>query len=339
MPRQVSNFLRNQPWTEYPVLLFFGYADDIIHQHCAKILQNTGIDRQDAFQYLRLYGSELQNDPKRLIHEASSSSLTMQERWIVVQGKTEELEPALKVLCAPDMETRFGSNHLLIVVEDLSAKAAILRKCGDCPWVAAIPCYETDGKTLHEHIAAFCCEQGWNCSPEAKDLLLDYAGHNLDNVLHLLGKIVLHGIENQQLDARTVMACHDGGDDQQNLQDFTLAAFSGHASKTDALLRGLLEQKTSAIVLIRTLSQHNQKLLRLQNLARETSLEQAMKHHHPPIFFKQIPEIRQQCQRWSHWQLQDVLQQLLNQEILAKSTRFHDLVLLRQLILRITKTV
>ena len=274
--RQVSGFIAKKSWCNYSVLVFYGHADDSIRQNCDKILQNADIDQRDAFQYLRLDGKEVQNDPKLLSYEASSSSLTGQDRWIFVQGKVSEIESALKPLYAAEMAERFGNNHLIIVLEDAKTTAALLRHCGNCDWMATLPCYETDTDTLQQYVATFCKQQNWTCDFEAEDMLINLATGNLDILSHLLGKIALYQPENNHLDQSVVMACADQ-DQQQNLQDFTLAVFSGKIQKADALLRGLLEQKTSNIVILRNLSMHCMKLLRLKNLAEEHSLDQAMK--------------------------------------------------------------
>ncbi len=335
--RQVSGFIAKKSWRDYSVLVFYGHAEDSMRQYCAKILQNADIDQKDAFQYLRLDGKEVQSDPKLLSYEASSSSLTGQDRWIVVQGKVTEIESGLKPLYSTGMAKRFGNNHLIIILEDATTKAALLKHCGNCDWMVTIPCYETSIDTLQEYIATFCKEQNWTYDFEAEDMLVNLAANNLDVLSHLLGKIALYQPENNRLDQDTIAACAEQ-DQQQSLQDFTLATFSGKPQKADALLRGLLEQKTSAVAILRNLSMHCMKLLRLKSLAAENSLDQAMKLHQPPIFFKQIPEIRNQCQRWSNQQLAESLKTLLDQEVLMKSTGFHDIVLLRQFILRLAKT-
>ena len=334
--RQASGFVTKKSWKDYSVLVFHGYADDSIRQYCTKILQNADVDQTDAFQYLRLDGKEVQSDPKILSYEASSSSLTGQDRWIFVQGKVSEIESALKPLCAAGMAERFGNNRLVIILEDATTKTALLKRCGDCDWMVTLPCYETSTDTLQHHITNFCKEQNWTCDFEAEDMLINLATGNLDILHHLLGKIALYQPDNNHLNQDIVMACAEQ-DQQQSLQDFTLATFSGKVEKADGLLRGLLEQKTSIIAIMRSLNMHCMKILRLKSLAEEHSLEQAMKMHQPPIFFKQAPEIRNQCQRWSNQQLAESLRLLLDQEVAMKSNEFHDNILLRQLILRLAK--
>lgn len=335
--RQVSGFIQKNSWKEYSVLVFHGHAEDTIRQYCKKILQNAEVDRQDAFQYLRLDGKEVQSDPKLLSYEASSSSLTLQNRWIFVQGKLSEIEPALKPLYGAEMASRFGNNRLIVVLEDATTKAALLKHCGNCDWMVTIPCYEADTEILQQQIMTFCQAQDWICDRDAEDTLIALAENNLDTLNHILGKIALYQPEHHRLDSEIVMACAEH-DQQKNLQDFTLAVFSSKAEKADTLLRGLLEQKISTIAIIRNLNMHGMKLLRLKNLATEHSLDQAMKLHRPPIFFKLEPEIRNQCRHWSDQKLAECLKTLLEQEKAAKSTKFHDTVLLRQLILRLAAT-
>ena len=334
---QVSGFIAKKSWGNYSVLVFYGHADDIIRQYCAKILQNAEIDPKDAFQYLRLDGKEVQSNPKILGYEASSSSLTGQDRWIIAQGKVTEIEPALKPLYAAEMAERFGNNRLVVILEDATTKTALLKHCGNCDWMVTIPCYQADTTTLQQHIAAFCAQQGWTCDLDAEDTLISLTENNLDSLDHLLGKIALYQPEHNCIDQQTIMVCTEQ-DQQQSLQDFTLAVFSGKTQKADTLLRGLLEEKISNIAILRNLNMHCMKLLRLKRLATDTSLDQAMKLHQPPIFFKQVSEIRSQCQRWSNQQLAESLKTLIDQETIMKSTRFHDVILLRQLVLRLSKT-
>lgn len=335
--RQVPAFVAKKSWSDYAVLVFYGHSDDTIRQHCGKILQNAEVDTKDAFQYLRIDRKEVQNDPKILAHEARSSSLTGQDRWIIVQGKISELEAGVKPLYATEMAEHFGNNRMIIILEDANTKAALLKHCGNCDWMVTLPCYEADTETLQQHIALFCNQRGWTCDSNAEDALIHFSEKNVDSLDHLLAKIALYQPQDHHLDQATVVACAEQ-DQQQNLHDFTLATFSGKTQKADILLRGLLEQKTSAVAILRTLNMHCMKLLRLKNLAADHTLDQAMKLHQPPIFFKNVAEIRNQCQRWSDQQLSDCLKALLEQEVAMKSTRFHDITLLRQLILRLAKT-
>lgn len=335
--RAVFSFFAQKRWQEYSLLLFFGHAEEIMRGYTESILQNAKIDRDDAFAFLRLYGAEINQDPHLLLHEATSSSLTQQERWIIAQGKTSELEASSKELLVPEMQQRLGENRLVLIFQDLTTTSPLLKKAAELDWVAAIPCYEASQEMLFDEIRQFCQWHNVRANQEAENTLLECAEGKLAELQHLLEKVALFGIKGT-LEREIILACH-GNDQQLGIQEFIFAVYSAQADTSDQLLRGLLEQKIVPVTLIRALAQHCMKLLRLQSLAQHSSIERAMEQHQPPIFFKQKRQIQQQCQRWTTPKLQEVLKQLLEQEIQAKSHKFYDTVMLRQHILRIAKSV
>jgi DNA polymerase-3 subunit delta len=335
--KQTAYFLA-EDWQNYPIIVLFGHAVDIMNYRRRQILDKSGINLDDAFAFLNLDGAEIAADPSLLTQEACSSSLTLQPRTIAVRGKTADLSKALIQLCQESTTERIADNRVLVIIEDLTTKAALMKHLTQCPWVALVPCYEANQNDFLAMIKAFSEKHQWRIDHEAEALLWQIAQENWDNLNHTLEKLSLYQGHNSSVSIDDVAACSDN-EQQYQLLDFALSAFLGEAQTTDHRLSGLLQQKVTEIAIIRQLLMHCLKLLRLHSQAQANGLNRAIDQHQPPIFFKQKTAIMTQCQRFTPQQLQQFLGELLELEANHKQAKNHSQAQLRQWLLRLQKAV
>ena len=333
--RHIATFME-QDWQKYPIIVLFGHALDVMRRRQQQIIARAGVDTQDAFSFVRLDSARVAQDSTLLMYEACSSNLMMVPRLIVVAGKTAELTKSMTSLCMQDDAALLGNNRLLVTIEDLTAKSALLKHLTQCPWVAAVPCYNPNNSELLQEIIQFADNHPCTFSAEAKMYLLDIAEYNWDYLTQTLDKLSLYLDKNATVHSDDVVACSNM-DQHYQLRDFALCAFTGNAKLTDKRLHSLLQQKVTTIALLRQLIQHCLKLLRLMKLAQKQGIDQAIAGHKPPIFFKQVPVLTQQLEQFSSHQLQQYLGELLHMEMRAKSLGSDESASLFQWLLRLRK--
>lgn len=329
--RQIEGFLAKPP-KEICATLIYGPDSGLVSERAKKLSSHVVPDVTDPFNVIVFSSADLQEDPVRLNDEAFGQSLMGGNRLIRINHAEENIATTLKDYIASP------SDHSFIVVTagDLGPKSALRKLFEGDARAAALPCYvESEGdimKVAHEQ----CRHAGYTLDRDAAQALsgllvgnrqiarqeIDklilykgyadgYAGPDGDPVRQPMGVISVDDVMESCGDVRS-----------QSLDDLVHATGLGRYDQAQQILRRLLDDEIAAIVILRSLMNHFNRLAEVLMRQSEEglSLKQAMDKLNPRVFFKWENDFQRQLQLWSPQNLKAVRDNLVQTEVEIKST-------------------
>ncbi len=320
--RSVKRFLK-APGPEIEAVLIYGPDGGLVSERAATLTAALGVDPEDPFAHSELAGSEIASDPARLRDECAALSFGGGRRLVVVRAAADPLTAAVEDLLADPP----GAALLLLQAGDLPPRSRLRRLCEQSDRAAALPCYQDDAQNLPALIRQSLGQAGLDIAPDALDHLVAHLGADRQMTRRELEKLTLYvgaGKDGQgdghRIGWAEVAACLADGS-QQTLDELTLAVGDGDLVSVDRGLRRLTAEGVNAVSLLRALMRHFHRLLTAADaLAKGSTAERAVEGLRPPVFWKHRGRVAAQLRTWPAPQLIRAEQDLLEAEILCKSS-------------------
>lgn len=158
----------------YRIFLIYGPDRGLVSERAAAIAGKTKVDLSDPFSLLKLDGTDVHNDPGRLIDEVDSIGLFGGQRlvWLRGSGNEKGVIDAVQTLAKRPPEACF----LIIEAGDLKKTAALRKTAETSKDIVAVPCYSDDSRALNGLIDAELAGEGLRITPEARRMLLELLG-------------------------------------------------------------------------------------------------------------------------------------------------------------------
>jgi DNA polymerase III subunit delta len=170
------------------VYLLFGADAGLVAERARKIIARSVEDAKDPFQFLRLAGDELADDPLRLADEANTMPLFGGRRAIAISAQGKSLVAALEpVLAAPPPDCT-----IVIEAGALKRDSPLRRLCETRAAAAALECNSDTAKDLAELIDSELRGAKLEIEPEAKTLLVSLLGLDRLTTRSELDKLLLY---------------------------------------------------------------------------------------------------------------------------------------------------
>ncbi len=320
--RSVERFLK-APGPEIEAVLIYGPDGGLVSERGAALTAALGIDPDDPFAHSELSASEISSDPARLRDECAAMSLGGGRRLVLIKAAGEPLTSAVEALLADPP----GAALLLLQGGDLPARSRLRKLFERSERAAALPCYQDDAQSLPAVIRQSLSEAGFDIAPDALDHLVAHLGADCQMTRRELEKLVLYVGASTRGDGgrrrigwAEVAACLADGS-QQTLDELTLAVGDGDLEAVDRGLRRLAAEGVNAVTLLRALMRHFQRLMTAADaMGKGGSAERAVEGLRPPVFWKHKGRVAAQLRAWPVAQLARAEQELLEAEILCKSS-------------------
>ena len=332
--RSVARFLK-APDPEIEAVLIYGPDGGLVSERSAALTAALGIDPDDPFAHSELSGAEVASDPARLHDECAALSFGGGRRLVLVKAAADALTPAVQALLADPP----GAALLLLQGGDLPPRSRLRKLFEQSDRAAALPCYQDDAQSLPAVIRQSLSEAGFDIAPDALDHLVAHLGADRQMTRRELEKLVLYvgdatgGEAGEDVGERSggegarrrigwaeVTACLADGS-LQTLDELTLAVGDGDLEAVDRGLRRLSAEGINAVSLLRALMRHFHRLLTAADaLGKGSSAERAVEGLRPPVFWKHKGRVAAQLRTWPVLQLARAEQELLEAEILCKSS-------------------
>ncbi|MCG8594791.1 MAG: DNA polymerase III subunit delta [Kiloniellales bacterium] len=323
--RSVGRFLKT-PGPEIEAVLIYGPDNGLVSERAATLTAALGIDPDDPFAQSELSGADITSDPARLRDDCAALSLGGGRRLVLVKAATDALTPAVEALLADPP----GAALLLLQGGDLPARSRLRKLFEQSERAAAVPCYQDDAQSLPAVIRQSLDQAGFDIAPDALDHLVAHLGADRQMTRRELEKLVLYVGEaagdsdkegaRRRIGWAEVSACLADGS-LQTLDELTLAVGDGDLEAVDRGLRRLSAEGVNAVSLLRALMRHFHRLLTAaEALAKGGTAERAVEGLRPPVFWKHKGRITAQLRCWPASQLLRAEQELLEAEILCKSS-------------------
>jgi len=320
--RSIERFLK-APGPEIEAVLIYGPDGGLVSERGAALTAALGIDPDDPFAHSELSSSEIVSDPARLRDECAALSFGGGRRLVLLKAAGDSLTPAVEALLADPP----GAALLLLQGGDLPARSRLRKLFERSERAAALPCYQDDAQGLAAVIRQSLSEAGFDIAPDALDHLVAHLGADRQMTRRELEKLVLYAGKDtggdggrRRIGWTDVVACLADGS-LQTLDELTLAVGDGDLEAVDRGLRRLAAEGVNAVSLLRALMRHFHRLLTAADaLGKGGTAERAVEGLRPPVFWKHKGRVAAQVRAWPTAHLARAEQELLEAEILCKSS-------------------
>lgn len=307
--RQIAAFLTN-PDPGYPVVLLYGPDQGLVRERGLRLVKTIVKDLSDPFRISKIRGAELQSDPGRLADEAAAISMTGGRRVVWISDAVEDNAKTL----AAHVETAIGDALIVVEAGNLSPRSKLRQMAEKSKAVMALPCYADDSRTLEALIQDTLKAHNLTLSPAALGHLGNNLGQDRQITLQELEKLALYCHGKNQISLTDVMAI-TGDVSALALNDIADYCAQGDIEALDKALARTLETGTATTSLLRSSSNHFQRLLLvIDQAARNTTIDSAVKALKPAVHFSRNAAFKQQCRLWDRPRLEAALEAFQNAE-------------------------
>lgn len=277
-------------------VLIYGPDHGLVMERAEVVAKQVVEDVNDPFLVSTMSAETIKEDPANLNDELNALSMMGGRRLVritdVGKGLGATIEESLKnidpsIVC------------LLITAGELTPSSK-LRKCFEKEKdVAAIACYVDDQQQLLTLVNRALHEAGKSIEPEAARLLAGLSQGDRGIVRREVEKLLLYIGEETSADLYEVrqaigettettldQLCH-------LVADGRIAGLSHHLVKATA-------QGVQGVQIVRAIQRYFSRLLIIQGYVDEHgySIDEAMKHLRPPVFFKEAPTVKRHASTW-----------------------------------------
>lgn len=300
----------------FRALLFYGPDRGLVEERANAAVRSVLGQIEDPFRLVELTPAQLKDEPARLHDEASSLSFSGGQRVIRLRGLGNDAG-----LLKDYLAELPGEALLVAEAGELPRKSELVKlfeKAGES--VGAVACYRDEGASLGRFIDAFFQEQGQQLDKDARSYLAANLGGDRQLTRRELEKLSLYAGDKHSIDledARTSI----GDSSALSLDDLSFAVAEGRLSELDRALNRSLDEGSSPVAVLRTVSRHFQRLhLTSGLLANGEDIDSAMKKLRPPVFWKVADRFKAQVHAWPRGHLTRALERLMETEAACKKT-------------------
>lgn len=172
------------------IFLFLVCGSDagLVSERAQAIIAGAIEDPKDPFQFLRLDGDELANDPLRLADEANTMPLFGSRRAIFIEAQGKAFVAAIE----PLLQRPPSDCTIVIAAGKLKRDAPLRRLCDKDIHAAVLECYPDSSRDLTQLVEAELAAAHLRIAPEAKTLLISLLGQDRLTTRAEIGKLILY---------------------------------------------------------------------------------------------------------------------------------------------------
>lgn len=179
-----------RPLGDHRLFLVYGPDRGLVSERAAQIAGRSGVDLTDPFSLIRLDGSDLQQNPGRLLDEVNTIGLFGGEKliWVRASGSEKPLVDGFSLLAQQSPISSF----VIVEAGDLK-KTAALRKSGETARsVISVACYSDDARAISSLIDQELAQANMRISPAARERLNEALGGDRIASRNEIRKLVLY---------------------------------------------------------------------------------------------------------------------------------------------------
>ncbi|MEE2746242.1 MAG: DNA polymerase III subunit delta [Pseudomonadota bacterium] len=313
--KDVDSFLLKPP-ENIAICLIFGRDKGLVQERAEKLTKAIVTDVNDPFLTANLSGSELKNDPARLIDEATTLPLGAPRRAIRIRLGGEDLSKSLKEL----LSKHPLPSLVIIEAENLTKTSALRKLLERNPNSAVISCYEDNRAALANLISSTLENANKYLTNDAREYLLTHLGSDRMVSKRELEKLLLYvGTEDHiSLDDVGAVVSDSG---PLSIEKIVFEVASGKKSELDNSLSRAYGEGIHILNILRATQEHMRRL----RMGKAACLEgkpvnEVAKLYLPTFLFMYNSQFNRQLEAWTPQFIESALKILIDAEILCKST-------------------
>lgn len=307
-----------RPQGAFPIVLIYGPDRGLVSERATLYARKAGFQLDDAFSVTRLDAGELENDPGRLVDEASTVAMFADRRliWIKGAGSHKALGASLKDLCA----TPPASTLILVEGGDLKKGAPVRAAVEQGSAGMALPCYVDQARAIDGVIDEVLARDGLTIAPEARQALRASLGGDRLATRSEIDKLALYARGDSRIEIAHVAGIV-GDVSAKSLDDATDAILAGDIAGFDRAFSGWVNAGNAPFQLVSAVMRQFQQLELLRTAVDGgSSASAAVAAARPPVFFSRRSNVERAVQRWTPSAIARGLERLQS-TVLAMRTR------------------
>lgn len=272
-------------------------------------------------------------DHARLEEEASAIAMLGGRRVVRVRDAGDALTAAAERVLASR-----GDSLVVLEAGSLPRRSRLLAAAEKAPNAAALACYPEEGPALRTAIAARLEAAGVRADADALDWLRDHLGGDHGSTRGEIDKLILYAGDTKRLDLDDVRTSIGDGA-AASLDDALYAATAGDAAAADRAVERALAEGQTAVGLLRALGGHLSRMHQARGrMDTGASAADAVDALRPPVFWKRKTDLVRAVSTWSLPRIAAAMAEVRRTELACKQTGAPDLVMVRRLVLALTRS-
>tara|TARA_E500000178_G_scaffold131850_1_gene131793 strand:+ start:3938 stop:4930 length:993 start_codon:yes stop_codon:yes gene_type:complete len=277
---------------------------------------------------IRLIQDDIIKDEDNFFNMIFNLSLFEKEKIFIIDNVNDKILPVLEKI-----EQKIVEQKIILFSELLDRKSKLRNYFEKSNTAAIIPCYVDNEITLKKIILDKL--KGYTgLTNQNLNMILENCGLDRSKLNNELDKIAVFFekkiIDNDKLEALLNLKVNDSFD---LLKDQALV---GNKTKTNKLMSDTILEDGKNIFYLNVINQRLMKLLKVNEIAKDSNLEDAIGKIKPPIFWKDKTIFNIQAQKWDIIKLKKILDQTYKLELLIKSnSQISQALLIKKLLINI----
>jgi DNA polymerase-3 subunit delta len=313
-------FLKNPGATS--VVLIYGPDAGLVSERASSLVKSTLGNADDPFRYAEI------TDATRLLEEATAACLTGGRRVVRLRDAGESAAKPIDALLKNPADA-------LVILEagDLTPKSKLRALAEKHQAAAAIACYAVDTTRLPRILTERLRSHNVTIDQEAAAWVANNITGEEGAIRQAVELLYLYAGPDGRLNTEDVSAAlADGG--EASIQDAIDATLTGNPPAADRAISLSYDEGVSPVAIIRMLLGELTRLrLAAAQIGPNTSIQEAVSHLRPPVFFRRVPIVTRALALWTPQALTDAIKSALAAETACKTTHIPDQAYCRQFLL------
>ena len=296
-------------------------------------IKSLKIDESNPFLVSKIDGNELKENPIVLSDNLATITMFGEKKVILLNLLYTTITQTIEKLISDNITEKNNDFVLIIRAGNIPSKSNLikfLQKLNNC---ILVPCYDEEPDKIKTKI---CDLFNKNNLVFSNDFMSNFYNKFSANSLvnqNEFEKLENFIFENKDISESLLLSIMTNNEDINNSKIIDLC-LSGKPKDALLYFNNIYDNSVSNIAIVR---QFRNQLKLIENLIllnkKGLSLRDAMNKIKPPIFFKNIPTVTQQCKLWSLKKVNATQKKLIKLEINCKSSTFPEKTLISQFIL------
>jgi len=315
------------------IICLYGTNNGLVNMLFRDTIKSLKIDENNPFLVSTIDGNQFKENPTILSDNLATISMFGEKKFIILNLLYSTITQTIEKLISDNITQKDNDFVLIIKAGNLSSKSNLIKSLQKLNNCILVPCYDEEPNEIKTKIRDLFNKYNLVFSNDfMSNLYKRFSTNSLVNESELK-KLENFIFENKNISESLLLSFMTNNEDINNNKIIDLC-LSGKPKEALLYFNNIYDNSVSNIGIVR---QFRNQLKLIENLIllnkKGLSLRDAMSKIKPPIFFKNIPTVTQQCKLWSLKKVNATQKKLIKLEINCKSSTYPEKTLISQFIL------
>ena len=329
---QYLKFL-NKNYKNHNIIFLYGTNNGLVNMLCRDTIKYLKIDENNPFLVSKIDGNELKENPTVLSDNLATISMFGEKKFIILNLLYTTITQTIEKLISNNVSHKDNDFFLIIKAGNLSSNNNLIKFLQTSSNCILVPCYDEELDKIKTKIDELFNKYNLVFSNDFMSNFYNKLSANSlinESELEKLENLIF---ENKNISEPLLLSFMTNNEEINNNKIIDLC-LSGKPREALLYFNNIYDNSVSNIGIIR---QFGNQLKLIENLIllnkKGLSLREAINKIKPPIFFKNIPTVTNQCKLWSLKKVAATQKNLIKLEINCKSSAYPEKTLISQFIL------